>query len=93
MRAVAPAMAGLGVKLAVRVVPVPLIVPSVPPLICRSLTVKLDPGSKVKLKLSVAISPILSVLRSLVIVTAGVTVVTCSAGVKPAPPSLPAASV
>ncbi len=86
----------LGVKVAVRVSPVPLMAPKVPPEIVRSPAVpfqaKLVPGSSEKVKEIVAVSLILSVAISEVIVTVGASVSILMVGEAPAEPELPAAS-
>ena len=69
--------------------------PSVPPLTEMSLSVK-PTGASLKLKLTVAVIPPPSKAGdalSRVMVTVGAAVSMAIAGVAPAPPSLPAASV
>ena len=87
----------VGVKVAVRVSPVPLMAPKVPPEIVKSPTVpfqaKLVPGSSEKVKVMVAVSPTFSVATFEVIVTVGARVSIVIEGEVPAPPVLPAASV
>jgi hypothetical protein len=86
----------VGVKTAVRVRPVPLIAPKVPPEIVRSPTVpfqaKLVPGSSEKVKVMVAVSPTFSVAKLDVIATVGASVSMVMDGEAPAEPVLPAAS-
>ena len=86
----------VGVKVAVRVRPVPLIAPSVPPEMVRSPVVpfqaKLIPGSSEKVKAIVAVSPIFSAATFEVIATVGTSVSIVIEGEVPAEPELPAAS-
>jgi hypothetical protein len=85
-----------GVKIAVRVSPVPLIAPKVPPETVRSPLVpfqaKLVPGSSENVKVMVAVSPTFSVATLDVIATLGASVSIVIEGVVPAEPVLPAAS-
>ena len=64
-----------GVKVAVRVKPLPLIADKVPPLTVMSPVLpsqlKLEPGSSLKVKVMVALSPALRVLTSLLMVMVG----------------------
>jgi hypothetical protein len=68
-------MVAAGVKMAVRVVPVPLIADSVPPLTVTlpalPSQLKLVPGSSLKVKVMVAVSPAFSCAALLVIETVG----------------------
>ena len=86
-----------GVKVAVRVKPLPLIALKVPLLTTTSpelpFQVKLDPGSSLKVKVMVAVSPAVKVLTLLVIAKVGAKVSMLMLGVLPAPPVLPAVSV
>ena len=86
----------VGVKVAVRVSPVPLMAPKVPPEIVRSPVVpfqaKLVPGSSEKVKVIVAVSPTFSVATLDVIATVGARVSMVIEGEVPADPVLPAAS-
>ena len=87
---------GVGVKTAVRVRPVPLIVAKVPPETVKSPAVpfhaKLVPGSSEKVKVMVAVSPTFSAATLDVITTVGATVSIVMEGEVPAAPVLPAAS-
>ena len=86
----------VGVNTAVRVRPVPLIAPKVPPEIVKSpavpFQVKLVPGSSEKVKVIVAVSPAFSAATFEVIATVGASVSIVIDGDKPAEPVLPAAS-
>ncbi len=86
----------VGVKTAVRVSPVPLIAPRVPPEIVRSPVVpfqaKLDPGSSEKVNVMVAVSPTFNVDTLDVIATVGASVSIVIVGEAPAEPELTAAS-
>ena len=86
----------VGVKVAVRVRPVPLIALRVPPEIVRSPIVpshaKLVPGSSEKVKVMVAVSPTFSAATFEVIVTVGASVSMVMEGEAAADPVLPAAS-
>ena len=84
---------GVGMKVAVRVGPLLLIAPSVPPVKLTSLLTKLEPGSSLKLKVMVAVWPDLSAAVLLVIASVGATVSIAIAGVGAAAPRLPATSV
>ena len=70
----------LGVKVAVRVKPVPLILPSMPPLTTTSPALdaqtKLLPGSSLKVKVMLAVSPAFKVATSEVMLTLGAVVST-----------------
>ena len=83
----------VGVKVAVRVKPLPLIAPKLPLLTTTSSELKLEPGSSLKVKVIVAVSPALTALTLLVIAKVGARVSMLMLGVVPAPPVLPAASV
>ena len=86
----------VGVKVAVRVSPVPLMAPKVPPEIVRSPAVpfhaKLVPGSSEKVNVMVAVSPTFSVDTLDEMVTVGARVSIVMEGEVPAAPVLPAAS-
>ena len=86
----------VGVNVAVRVRPVPLIAPRVPPETVRSPAVpfqaKLEPGSSEKVKVIAAVSPTFSVATLDVIATVGVSVSMVMEGDVPADPVLPAES-
>ncbi len=69
--ALAEAVSWAGVKVAVLVSPVPLSVPIVPPVTTISPSIKDVPGSSVKVKVIVAVSPLFSVDLSLVMVAIG----------------------
>ena len=85
-----------GVKTAVRVSPVPLMVPKVPPETVRSPVVpfqaKLVPGSSENVKVIFAVWPTFSAVTFEVIVTVGASVSMVIDGDKPAEPVFPAAS-
>ena len=91
-----PLLLAVGVYKAVRVNPVPLMAPKVPPEKFRSPVVpfqlKLVPGSSLKVKVMVAVSPALKVVFEVVTATEGATVSTLITGVMPAVPLLPAKS-
>ena len=74
----------LGVKVAVRVKPVPLILPSVPPLTTTSPALdaqtKLLPGSSLKVNVMLAVSPVFKVDTSEVMLTLGAVVSTKYSG-------------
>ena len=78
MLAVPPLVLAVGVKVAVRVRPLPEIAPSVPPVTTTSplvpFQVKVAPGSSLKVKVTVAVSPILSALTLLVMARVGASV-------------------
>ena len=86
----------VGVNVPVRVSPVPLIAPRVPPEIVRSpavpFQVKLDPGSSEKVNVIAADSPTFSAVTFEVIATVGARVSIVMDGDKPAEPVFPAAS-
>ena len=96
MLALPEARLAVGVKVAVRVRPLPLISLSVPPVTAMSPAVpshaKLVAGSSLKVKVMVAVSPILSVSLLLVIASVGARVSRLMARVAAAL-VLPAASV
>ena len=83
----------VGVKTAVRVSPVPLTVPKVPPETVRSPVVpfqaKLVPGSSENVKVMFAVSPTFRVAMSEVILTVGASVSIVMEGEVPAEPVLP----
>jgi hypothetical protein len=87
----------VGVNVAVRVSPVPLIAPRVPPEMVRSPVVpfqaKLVPGSSENVNEIVAVSPTFSAVTFDVMVTVGESVSMVIEGDEPADPVLPAASV
>ncbi len=76
MLALPEAKPGVGVKVAVRVKPVPLIAPRLPPVVTMSALVKLGPGSSLKVKVMLAVWPALTALTSLPIVSVGAKVST-----------------
>ena len=86
----------VGVKTAVRVRPVPLIAPKVPPETVISPAVpfqaKLVPGASENVNVMVAVSPIFSAATLDVIATVGARVSIVIEGEVPAAPVLPAAS-
>ena len=96
MLALPLAKLAVGVKTAVRVRPVPLMAPKVPPVTVISPTepfhAKLLPGSSVNVKMILAVSPDFRVLTLEVIAKVGVSVSIDKIGVVPATPLLPAAS-
>jgi len=87
----------VGVKTAVRVRPVPLMVAKVPPETMRSPTVpfqaKLVPGSSEKVNVMSAVSPTFSAAIFEVIATVGASVSIVIEGVVPAEPMFPEVSV
>ena len=97
MLALPEAMPAVGVKVAVRVSPLPLMAPRLPPVTTTSPEVpfqaKLLPGSSLKVKVIAAVPPALTAATLLVIATVGARVSMLMLGVTPAPPLLPAASV
>ena len=97
MLALPLAKLAVGVKVAVRVKPVPLIAPKLPLLTTTSpalpFQVKVEPGSSLKVKVMVAVLPALTALTLLVIARVGARVSMLMLGVVPAPPLLPALSV
>ena len=74
MLALPEATPDVGVKVALRVSPAPLMVPSVPPLVVTSPAAKLVPGSSLKVKVMAALSPALTALTLLVIASVGASV-------------------
>ena len=86
----------VGVKTAVRVKPVPLMAPRLPPVTVMSpiepFHAKLMPGSSVNVKMILAVSPDFRVLTLEVIAKVGVSVSIDKIGVVHATPLLPAAS-
>ena len=93
MLAVPEARLAVGVKVAPRVRPLPLMAPRVPPVVVTSPAAKLLPGSSLKVKVMAALWPALTAATSLVIASVGASVSMLMAGVVPAPPMLPAVSV
>ena len=91
-----PRLAG-GLKTAVRVSPVPLIAPKVPPVTTTSPVApsqeKLEPGSSENVKVMLAVSPVFKVDTLLVRLTEGAKVSKLMLGAVPALPLLPAMSV
>ena len=87
----------VGVKTAVRVRPVPLMAPNVPPVTATSPTepfhAKLLPGSSENVKVMSAVSPAFSVETLLAMPTVGANMSMAMLGVVPALPVLPALSV
>ena len=92
MLALPEAKLAVGVKVAVRVRPVPLMALKVPPVVTMSLSTK-PTGVSLKVKVIVAVSPALRVLTLLVIARVGARVSMLMLGVVPAPPVFVAASV
>ena len=92
-----PLKPGVGVKVAVRLKPVPLIAAKVPPLTARSpvlpFQAKLAPGSSLKRKVIHAVCPLPTSGLSLVMVTVGASVSTDKTSEAAAAPALPARSV
>ncbi len=86
-----------GVKVAVRVKPVPLIALKVPLLTTTSpvlpFQLNVEPGSSLKVKVMVAVSPAFKVVTLLEMVKVGAKVSMLMLGVLPAPPELPVVSV
>ena len=86
----------VGVNVPVRVRPVPLMAPKVPPEIVKSPAVpfqaKLVPGSSENVNVMVAVSPTFNVATFEVIETVGATVSIGIEGEAPAAPKLPAES-
>ena len=86
----------VGVKTAVRVSPVPLMTPKVPPETVRSpvdpFQTKLVTGSSENVNEIVAVSPTFSAVTFYVMVTVGESVSMVIEGDEPADPVLPAAS-
>ena len=96
MLALPLARLAVGVKTAVRVRPVPLIVLNEPPVTTTSPELpsqpKLVPGSSENVKVISAVSPAFSEFVLAVMATVGVIVSMLMLGVTPAEPLLPAAS-
>ena len=84
MLAVPDTTFAVGVKVAVRVKPVPLMFPKVPPLTSTSPALeaqtKLLPGSSLNVKVMAAVSPVVKVLTSEVMLTVGAVVSTKYSG-------------
>ena len=91
-----PVVPGVGVKVAVRVKPVPLMAPKLPPRTCtspcRPSQTKLVPGSLVKVNVTAVVWPMRTLSSCAEITTLGASVSTLMVRV-PATPMLPAASV
>ena len=85
MLALPEAVPAVGVKVAVRVKPLPLMLPSVPPVVVMSLSVN-PTGDSLKVKVMVAVSPTLTALTLLVMTSVGARVSMLMLGVVPAPP-------
>ena len=84
---------GVGVKMAVRVRPEPLMAERVPPVTETSSDVNEVLGSSEKVKVMEAVSPLFNVEALLVMAREGAWVSKVRAGVVPAPPLFPAASL
>ena len=82
----------VGVKMAVRMRPVPESAPREPLVTATSSHVNVLPGSSLKVKVIEAVSPAFSVPLLLVMLRFGGSVSIVMTGVVPAPPGLPAAS-
>ena len=93
MLAVPPLVAAAGVNVAVRVRPVPLRGPRVPPETVTSPKVNVAPGSSLKAKVMSAVSPILSVDTLLLIPNVGAVVSMVTGKPADAALTLPAISV
>ena len=97
MLAVPEARLTVGVKVALRVRPVPLMAPSVPPVTTTSPAVpsqaKLAPGSSLNVKVMAALCPALTAATSLVIASVGASVSMVTVWFALALPVLPLASV
>ena len=93
MLAVPAARLSVGVKVALRVRPVPPIALKTPPESVMSLETKLVPGSSLKPKVMRTVSPFLTAALLLEISSVGAMVSSLTTGVVPAAPRLPAASV
>ena len=93
MLAVPPLVAAAGVNVAVRVRPVPLRGPRVPPETVTSPKVNVAPGSSLKAKVMSAVSPILSVDTLLLIPNVGAVVSMVTGKPADAALTLPAVSV
>ena len=96
MLALPLAKLAVGVNTAVRMSPVPLMAPSVPPVTATSPVVpfhaKLVPGSSLKVKVMLAVPPALTAETLDVMATDGATVSMLMAGDVPALPLLPGKS-
>ena len=91
-----PLKPGVGVKVAVRLKPLPLTAPSVPPVTLMSpvLPSQSKPtGSSVKVKVMLAVCPLPKSGLSLLMVMVGASVSMLRIGVVAAAPGFPAASV
>ena len=93
MEAVPALVLGVGVKVAVRVRPEPVVAERVPPVTETSSDVNKVLGSSEKVKVMVAVSPLFNVETLLVMAREGAWVSKVREGVVPAPPLLPAASL
>src|SRR5882757_3585912 len=97
MPAVPPLVAAVGVNVAVRVRPAPEIALRVPPVTATSpdapFQVNVAPGSSLKVKVTVAVSPIFSDDTSLVIASVGAVVSIVTPRPDEATETLPAGSV
>ena len=93
MLALLAARLSVGLKVALRVRPVPASKLRVPPTVATLPMTKALPGSSLKLKVMRAVSPFLTTVLLLVIDKVGTKVSILISGVLPARPSLPAASV
>ena len=92
MLALPEAKLAVGVKVAERVRPVPLIEPNVPPVVTMSASTK-PTGASLKVQVTAEVSPAFRVLTLLVMVSVGAKVSMLMLGVVPAPPVFVAASV
>ena len=96
MLALPLARLAVGVKMEVRVRPVPLMALKVPPVTTRSPELpshaKLVPGFSEKVNVMLAVSPALSAVKLLAMLTVGAKVSIEMLGVVPALPELPAVS-
>ena len=97
MLAVPFAKLGVGVKVPVLVRPVPLMAPSVPPVTVMSpaepFHINVLPGSSENVNVMLVVSPALSAVTLLAMLTVGAKVSMLMLGVVPALPRLPALSV
>ena len=93
MEAVPALVFGVGVKMALRVRPEPVMAERVPPVTETSSDVNEVLGSSEKVKVMVAVSPLFKVEALLVMAREGAWVSKVRDGVVPAPPLLPAASL
>jgi hypothetical protein len=92
MLALPEARLAVGVKVAVRVRPVPLNALNVPPVVTMSASTK-PTGASLNVKVTAEVSPAFRVLTLLVMVSVGAKVSMLMLGVVPAPPAFVAASV